>query len=50
MPYGQKKYMHRILSIDIISLWEIAAIARMAFISIEKVATIMQLPKGHSYQ
>ena len=30
-----KQYIHRIRSIDIISLWEIPAIARRAFISIE---------------
>ena len=30
-----KQYTHRIRSIDIISLWEIFAIARRAFISIE---------------
>ena len=30
-----KQYIHRIRSIDIISLWEISDIARRAFISIE---------------
>ena len=42
-----KQYIHRIRSIDIISRWEISAIARMAFINRKWADTIMQLPIGH---